>query len=120
MTPEARRGALAILALNDPLEKAAQARALFAGLTDAAIDPDAQLTSMDPLPGRPARPRLVPAKDVPTRSPFTPEGRAALLHAVTHIEFNAIKTALDFFWSAAVQRSRSCVWRPWVTRQWFQ
>jgi uncharacterized ferritin-like protein (DUF455 family) len=101
MTPEARRGALAILALNDPLDKAAQARALFAGLTDAAIDPDAQLTSMDPLPGRPARPRLVPAKDVPTRSPFTPEGRAALLHAVTHIEFNAINLALDAVWRFA-------------------
>jgi uncharacterized ferritin-like protein (DUF455 family) len=40
----------------------------------------------------------VPAKDVPTRSPFTLEGRAALLHAIAHIEFNAINLALDAVW----------------------
>ena len=101
MRPEARRQALAILALGDPLAKAAQARSRFADLTDAAIDPDAQITSADPLPGRPPLPRLVPAKSVPTRSPFTPLGRAALLHAVTHIEFNAINLALDAVWRFA-------------------
>jgi uncharacterized ferritin-like protein (DUF455 family) len=35
---------------------------------------------------------------VPQRSPFTTEGRAALLHAVAHIEFNAINLALDAVW----------------------
>jgi uncharacterized ferritin-like protein (DUF455 family) len=50
------------------------------------------------LPGRPAKPALVAAKDVPTRSPFTLEGRAALLHAICHIEFNAINLALDAVW----------------------
>jgi uncharacterized ferritin-like protein (DUF455 family) len=98
MRPEARRQALAILALGDPLAKAAQARALYAELNDTAIDPDASITSTDALPGRPPLPRLVPAKSVPTRSPFTLEGRAALLHAVTHIEFNAINLALDAVW----------------------
>ncbi|HWI11242.1 MAG TPA: ferritin-like domain-containing protein [Burkholderiaceae bacterium] len=98
MRPDARRQALAILTLGDPLEKAAQARTLYADLTDAAIDPDAQITATGPLPGRPPLPRLVPAQSVPTRSPFTLEGRAALLHAVTHIEFNAINLALDAVW----------------------
>ena len=32
------------------------------------------------------------------RSPFTIEGRAALLHAIAHIEFNAINLALDAVW----------------------
>lgn len=53
------------------------------------------------LPGRPARPALVPAKQVPSRSPFTLEGRAALLHAICHIEFNAINLALDAVWRFA-------------------
>jgi len=35
---------------------------------------------------------------VPHRSPFTPEGLAALVHAVCHIEFNAINLALDAVW----------------------
>jgi uncharacterized ferritin-like protein (DUF455 family) len=93
-----RQRALAVLRLRDPLDKAAQARALFASLDPASIDCRARFAEPDDLPGRPARPCLVPAKSVPTRSPFTREGRAALLHAVTHIEFNAINLALDAVW----------------------
>ena len=43
-------------------------------------------------------PRLVPPKQVVTRSPFTPQGLAGLIHAVCHIEFNAINLALDAVW----------------------
>ena len=50
------------------------------------------------LPGCPARPELRSHLDVPKRSPFTSVGLAALLHAVTHIEFNAINLALDAIW----------------------
>ena len=50
------------------------------------------------VPGCPARPELRSHLDVPKRSPFTTEGLAALLHAVTHIEFNAINLALDAVW----------------------
>jgi len=35
---------------------------------------------------------------VPRRSPYTPEGRSALVHAICHIEFNAINLALDAVW----------------------
>jgi uncharacterized ferritin-like protein (DUF455 family) len=35
---------------------------------------------------------------VPRRSPAKPEGLAALLHAIAHIEFNAINLALDAAW----------------------
>lgn len=101
MAMSARQAALAALCLSDPVAKAAQARALFAALDDAAIDPAEQFAAPEALPGRPVLPRLVPAKDVPTRSPFTREGRAALLHAVTHIEFNAINLALDAVWRFA-------------------
>jgi uncharacterized ferritin-like protein (DUF455 family) len=38
---------------------------------------------------------------VPTRSPFTLTGRAALIHAICHIEFNAINLALDAVWRFA-------------------
>ncbi len=84
--------------MADPEEKAAQTRALFAGMAQYASDPESALVEPDALPGRPALPRLVPPKDVPTRSPFTTEGRAALLHAIAHIEFNAINLALDAAW----------------------
>jgi len=50
-------------------------------------------------PGRPELPRLVPGARVGRRGVGTVAGRAALLHAIVHIEFNAINLALD-----AVQR----------------
>ncbi|HKJ95298.1 MAG TPA: ferritin-like domain-containing protein [Gammaproteobacteria bacterium] len=46
-------------------------------------------------PGRPPRPVLVPASEVPRRRLGGAEGRAALVHAIAHIEFNAINLALD-------------------------
>ncbi len=46
-------------------------------------------------PGRPPRPGLVSPKNVARRSLSTHQGRAAFIHAITHIEFNAINLALD-------------------------
>ena len=46
-------------------------------------------------PGRPVRPRLVAPRDLPRRKLTTTEGHAALIHAICHIEFNAINLALD-------------------------
>ncbi|MEL6958051.1 MAG: ferritin-like domain-containing protein [Pseudomonadota bacterium] len=45
-------------------------------------------------PARPATPRLLNPRDVPRRKPGTPEGRIAILHAVAHIELNAV----DLHW----------------------
>jgi len=50
------------------------------------------------LPGRPDTPVLVPAQDAPRRSVHSVEGRAVLIHALAHIEFNAINLALDVIW----------------------
>ena len=50
------------------------------------------------VPGRPAQPLLVAPRDVPRRSLHDVAGRAALIHAVAHIEFNAINLALDACW----------------------
>ncbi len=45
-------------------------------------------------PARPEKPELLSPKDVPRRRPGSPEGRIALLHAVAHIELNAV----DLHW----------------------
>jgi uncharacterized ferritin-like protein (DUF455 family) len=50
------------------------------------------------LPGRPEQPELVPPFQVRQRSIQTVQGRAALIHALAHIEFNAINLALDVIW----------------------
>lgn len=48
-----------------------------------------------PVPGRPSRPELVHPSQVKRRKLSSEAGRSALLHAVAHIEFNAINLALD-------------------------
>lgn len=105
---ELRSAALKALQLAEPAAKAAAALALHPQhhprLMDAAaglLDTQAELQSDGPLPGRTARPELVDPRSVKPRSPFTREGRAALLHAVAHIELNAINLALDAVWRFA-------------------
>jgi uncharacterized ferritin-like protein (DUF455 family) len=95
---ELRAAALEALSIADPAAKAAATRALFEARDAIALDTDAVLPQRAALPGRPARPVLVEPGQVPRRTPFTREGRAALLHAVAHIEFNAINLALDAVW----------------------
>ncbi|MEW6705310.1 MAG: ferritin-like domain-containing protein [Pseudomonadota bacterium] len=97
---ELRQHALQVLCVAEPAPKASAARALLARARagQMPLDPQAVLTPPAGLPGRPARPRLVPPGQVPRRSPFGREGRAALLHAIAHIEFNAINLALDAVW----------------------
>lgn len=114
-----RDQALQILLICDPHDKALAARAAHqlvqettqeaAGkaaapaLSEADRHAQLALTAEQAtiMPGRPARPLLVSATQVPSRSPFTLEGRAALLHAICHIEFNAINLALDAVWRFA-------------------
>ena len=97
---ELRQRALEVLAIADPDAKCAAAAAGWAAIAAGAfaLEPGAELAPAAPLPGRPPRPRLVPPQEVPRRSPFSAEGRAALLHAVAHIEFNAINLAADAVW----------------------
>jgi uncharacterized ferritin-like protein (DUF455 family) len=95
-----RLSALAALRLTDPDEKVAATHAAAAlGATDS-IATDAIRTPGDDtgVPGRPDKPLRVAATAVQKRSPFTPEGRAALIHSICHIEFNAINLALDAVW----------------------
>ncbi|MGE0803608.1 MAG: ferritin-like domain-containing protein [Lautropia sp.] len=91
-----RTRALAALAITDPAGKVAAARAL--GTAGGPVGAGAMLAEPDGLPGRPPRPRLVPHTDVWSGSVGSREGRAALLHAIAHIEFNAIDLALDAVW----------------------
>lgn len=90
-----RPAALVALQQTDPAAKVAATRAIS---PDWPIHPQWLGTPQTPLPGRPQRPTLVAPGKVPQRSINTPTGRAALLHALAHIEFNAINLALDILW----------------------
>ncbi|QCS61542.1 ferritin-like domain-containing protein [Achromobacter denitrificans] len=90
--------ALRALAATAWQDKLAGVRAI----TDAAVLDCAQVFVPPPaLPGRPPLPELVAPSQVRQRSMATLEGRAALLHALAHIEFNAVNLALDIMWRFA-------------------
>jgi uncharacterized ferritin-like protein (DUF455 family) len=94
---ELRLAALAALLTADTDEKVALVHALWSQAATLSI---ATGTLAEPLhiPGRPAKPLLMQHLNVSKRSPYTPEGLAALGHAVCHIEFNAINLVLDAAW----------------------
>jgi len=95
---ELRQWALQALCTADPEQKVAAVHALRAQSALISIASGAPAAPSSDLPGRPARPELIHPAQVPRRSPFKPEGLAALLHAIAHIEFNAINLALDAVW----------------------
>ncbi len=100
---ELRHRALEVLRLTDPDEKSAAALEMQAHAATFSIANQAALPVPEPttLPGRPERPALLRHTEVARRSPATPEGRAVLMHAIAHIEFNAINLALDAVWRFA-------------------
>lgn len=97
---ELRAQALHWLLETEPDAKCAGVAALARALADGGLQLEcaAELTPTGPIPGRPARPALVPPRLLGRRSMATPEGRAMLVHALAHIEFNAVNLALDAIW----------------------
>ncbi|GAC1633392.1 MAG: ferritin-like domain-containing protein [Nevskia sp.] len=88
----------AALTTRDPAAKCAAVAAIRIGEGWQPLD-TAEMPAADPrIPGRPGRPALVRPRDVPYRGIGSVAGRAALIHAVAHIEFNAINLALDAAW----------------------
>jgi uncharacterized ferritin-like protein (DUF455 family) len=100
---ELRQSALQLLCMVDPVAKSRGVAALEQAWKAGGIELDAGaiLTAAKPIPGRPATPELVPPRMVEHRSMRTAEGQAALVHALAHIEFNAINLGLDALWRFA-------------------
>lgn len=91
-----RRRWHAALVETEPSEKCRRVAALGTPDAEPPFDDDPR-----PVPGRPARPQLIDPREVPRRALGSAEGRAALIHAIAHIEFNAINLALDAGWRFA-------------------
>jgi uncharacterized ferritin-like protein (DUF455 family) len=92
--PSLTHGAVAILATAEPAEKVRLSQSLAqrwraGGMALATATPPAR-------PTRPERPPLLPPREMKRRRNFgTLHGRIALLHALAHVELNAIDLAWD-------------------------
>ncbi len=89
--------ARACLEASSPDDKVALTQAPAAAFARGELMPGVDAPAPQPIrmPGRPARPKLVPARELPQRGLGSAEGRAAFVHAIAHIEFNAIDLAWD-------------------------
>lgn len=98
-----RESALNWLMHTDPWRKSTGVTALYGAWqkSQLTLDVNAEFSAPGSVPGRPINPKLVSPLAVEKRSMRTPEGRAALIHALAHIEFNAINLALDAIWRFA-------------------
>jgi uncharacterized ferritin-like protein (DUF455 family) len=90
--------AVEVLGTADGRAKAALSRAhaatWAASRADGAAPIPVGIASPPSHPARPARPELLAPRDVPRRRPGTTAGQVAMLHAVAHIELNAV----DLHW----------------------
>ncbi|NOY66571.1 MAG: ferritin-like domain-containing protein, partial [Gammaproteobacteria bacterium] len=80
-----------ILDCSDPSEKVRLTHFYVRQWNDGLLTRDTDIgVDKLPSPGRPEKPELVPPSKVAKRPMNTDEGRQALVHAICHIEFNAI------------------------------
>ena len=96
--PTVRRQALSVLLECNPDVKSAAGLAASEAWVSGASE---SIGTPPGIPGRPERPILVPPADVPLRSIATKDGHASLIHALAHIELNAIDLAADACWRFA-------------------
>jgi uncharacterized ferritin-like protein (DUF455 family) len=84
------------LALQDPGEKCTAVARLLTGVKAGEFvwDSETSIPQASTV-GRPDRPELIDPSRVPRRRLGSDSGRIALIHAIAHIEFNAINLALD-------------------------
>lgn len=97
MTDSIHVAAFSALMLASPEQKCAEVARLHTAWEEGAYR--MYSGGNDPLPiihpGRPKRPERVPPQALRSRKVTTADGHAALIHAIAHIEFNAINLALD-------------------------
>ena len=108
-------GIVDCITTQNALEKAHNTRALVAEWRSGNITDIGESAPPD-RPGRPPLPELRPPRDVPKRRiTGGVAGRVALLHAIAHIELNAIDLALDMACRFVDQRLPFDFYRDWLS-----
>lgn len=97
---------------NSPHKKIELVNAIYADLLSDQVE-FFQHSKIDTIkiPGRPDKPELVHPSKVTRRKLNSIQGRIALVHAICHIEFNAINLALDACYRfQAMPKQYYCDW----------
>lgn len=97
---ELRAHCLKALATSDLNQKLNQVKVIYESFRShhVTIDSKVAIEHSYHLPGAPVKPQIVPPRLVEKRSASTEHGKLIFVHALAHIEFNAINLALDIIW----------------------
>lgn len=107
--------AVAVLVASDPAEKVRLSHEAAADWRAGRLSPEPGPRPPD-RPGRPSRPELRPPREMPKRKAGgSLAGRVALLHALAHIELNAIDLAWDILARFGAEVGDSAFIDDWVT-----
>jgi uncharacterized ferritin-like protein (DUF455 family) len=110
-----RGGAIAAIMASDVERKAALAQETANRWFSRTLSLRSPLDSPLPdRPGRPNRPELIPPKNMEKRSLHSLKGRIALLHAIAHIELNAVDLALDIVARFATAKVPNSFFDGWM------
>lgn len=90
-----RAEALSVLLICEPADKVTATQQLYAQCEQGEFFISEIELDVPAVPGRPVKPELVSPRDLPRRRNNQQTGHATLIHAITHIEFNAINLGLD-------------------------
>lgn len=104
-----------VLETPDPTAKAEASLSFAATWRTGRMPPPRTDCGSPDAPARPARPELRAPRDMPRRRGSGPAARIALLHALAHIELNAIDLAWDLIARFASERWPRDFYDDWVT-----
>lgn len=107
------QAAVAVLNAADPALKCRLTRQAAADWRAGRLSADGDATPPD-RPARPDHPALLPPKDMPKRAYKGDRGRIGLLHALAHIELNAIDLAWDVVCRFAAESMPQGFFDDWV------
>lgn len=116
-TPESLcQAARAIVATADLAGKVALAKSTAAAWREGRLSLGRLSASqpMPDMPGRPARPELLPARQMPRRSVGGIKGRIAMMHSLAHIELSAVDMTWDLVGRFAHEPVPSALFDDWV------
>ena len=114
MSPSLAAAAVGVLGAADPAAKVRLSRRAAEAWRNGRITKVGHAQPPD-RPARPARPKLAPPQAVPRRGIATVKGRTALLHALAHIELNAIDLAWDLIARATGTDLPRAFYDDWVS-----
>ncbi|NKD54727.1 MULTISPECIES: ferritin-like domain-containing protein [unclassified Haematospirillum] len=103
----------AVLTTEDPARKCLLTRRLFLLWERTGLPPAGQTLPPD-RPARPEHPALLPPRDMPKRSTGPGKGRISLIHALAHIELNAVDLAWDIVARFNDERMPVAFYKDWI------